>query len=68
MASRSLIWGIQKLKKVIMKYKVIDLRSHHFGKIFDFESCSHLNGLAGVLLKIDKNKVSLFKFNEVELV
>ncbi|MBQ4819917.1 hypothetical protein [Aquimarina sp. MMG016] len=51
-----------------MRYKVIDAKSQYFGKVLDFESCSHLKDLAGVLLKIEKNKVSLFKFNEVELV
>lgn len=51
-----------------MQYKVIDIRSRYFGKTLDFESCSHLNDLAGVLLRTENNKVSLFKFNEVELV
>ncbi|MDY8135200.1 hypothetical protein [Aquimarina sp. 2201CG5-10] len=51
-----------------MRYKVIDTRSQHFGKVLDFESCSNLKDLAGVLLKIEKNRVSLFKFSEVELV
>lgn len=51
-----------------MQYKVIDANSQHFGKVLDFESCSHLSDLGGVLLKIDMDKVSLFKFNEIEMV
>lgn len=51
-----------------MRYKVIDTKSQYFGEVLDFMSCSHLNDLGGVILKVDKNKVSLFKFNEVELI
>lgn len=51
-----------------MQYKVIDTKSQFFGKVLDFESCSTISDLGGVLLKIEKNRVSLFKFNEVELV
>ena len=51
-----------------MRYKVIDTRSQYFGKVLDFQSCSDLKDVAGVLLKTERNKVSLFKFNEVELV
>ncbi|WP_188112017.1 hypothetical protein [Aquimarina sp. RZ0] len=51
-----------------MQYKVIDTKSQYFGKVLDFESCSNLSDVAGVLLKIERNKVSLFKFNEIELV
>ncbi|WP_164914112.1 hypothetical protein [Aquimarina sediminis] len=51
-----------------MQYKVIDTKSQYFGKVLDFESCSTLSDLGGVLLKIERNRVSLFKFNEVELV
>ncbi|RZS99490.1 hypothetical protein [Aquimarina brevivitae] len=51
-----------------MQYKVIDAKSQYFGKILDFASISELTDLGGVLLKIEKDKVSLFKFNEVELV
>lgn len=57
-----------KSKKVVMQYKVIDAKSQYFGKVLDFASCSNLSDLGGVILKIEKNKVSLFKFNEVELV
>ncbi|WP_271765545.1 hypothetical protein [Aquimarina algiphila] len=56
------------IKSRIMRYKVIDAKSQYFGKILDFESCSTLSDLGGVLLKIERNRVSLFKFNEVELV
>lgn len=52
----------------IMQYKVIDRKSQYFGKVLDFESCATLNDLGGVLLKIGRNKVSLFKFNEVEMI
>jgi len=51
-----------------MKYKVIDSRSQHFGKILDFMTCNHLSELGGVILKIDHNNFSLFKFNEIEKV
>ncbi len=51
-----------------MRYKVIDAKSQYFGKVLDFESCATLSDLGGVLLKIERNRVSLFKFNEVELV
>ena len=51
-----------------MKYKVIDNKSQHFGKILDFKSCANLSDLGGVILKIDQKNASLFKFNEVELV
>ncbi|WP_160114786.1 hypothetical protein [Aquimarina sp. AU474] len=51
-----------------MQYKVIDAKSQYFGKVLDFESCPTLSDLGGVLLKIGRNKVSLFKFNEIELV
>jgi len=51
-----------------MRYKVIDTKSQHFGKVLDFESCASLSDLGGVLLKIETNKVSLFRFNEVEMV
>ncbi len=51
-----------------MQYKVIDAKSQYFGKVLDFESCSTLSDLGGVLLKIGSNRVSLFKFNEVEMV
>jgi len=61
-------WEISLIKLCIMRYKVIDVKSQHFGKVLDFESCATLNDLGGVLLKIGRNKVSLFKFNEVELV
>lgn len=57
-----------KSNRNIMQYKVIDAKSQYFGKVLDFESCSTLSDLGGVLLKIGSNKVSLFKFNEVELV
>jgi len=55
-------WEISLIKLCIMRYKVIDVKSQHFGKVLDFESCATLNE------KIGRNKVSLFKFNEVELV
>lgn len=51
-----------------MQYRVIDMKSQYFGKVLDFASCSTLRDLGGVLLKIENDKVSLFKFNEVELV
>ncbi len=51
-----------------MRYKIIDNKSQHFGKVLDFKSCTNPSGLAGVILEIDKNNVSLFKYNEVELV
>jgi len=51
-----------------MQYKVIDVRSQHFGRVLDFMSCSPIHDLGGVILKIDKHNSSLFKFNEVELV
>jgi len=57
-----------QIKLRIMRYKVIDGKSQYFGKVLDFESCSNLNDLGGVLLKIGRDKVSLFKFNEVELI
>ena len=57
-----------KSKSTTMQYKVIDAKSQYFGKVLDFESCSTLSDLGGVLLKIETNRVSLFKFNEVELV
>lgn len=57
-----------KSKLVSMQYKVIDTKSQYFGKVLDFESCSTLSDVGGVLLKIERNKVSLFKFNEIELV
>ncbi|WP_103864370.1 MULTISPECIES: hypothetical protein [Aquimarina] len=56
------------IKSRIMQYKVIDTRSQFFGRVLDFESCSTMGNLGGVLLKIERNRVSLFKFNEVELV
>ncbi len=58
----------KQIKSRIMRYKVIDAKSQYFGEILDFESCSTLSDLGGVLLKIERNRVSLFKFNEVELV
>ncbi len=58
----------KQIKSRIMQYKVIDGKSQFFGKVLDFESCSTLSDLGGVLLKIGRNRVSLFKFNEVELV
>lgn len=51
-----------------MQYKVIDVKSQFFGKVLDFASCANLSDLGGVLLKTENNKVSLFKFNEVELL
>lgn len=50
-----------------MRYKVIDSKSPFFGKILDFESCSTIAEISGVLLKTEKNRISLFKFSEVEM-
>ena len=55
-------------KIVIMRYKVIDAKSQYFGKVLDFSSCANISDLGGVLLKTEKNKVSLFKFSEVEML
>ena len=60
--------GKYKSNRRIMQYKVIDTKSQYFGKVLDFESCSNLSDLGGVLLKIGRNKVSLFKFNEIEKI
>ncbi len=57
-----------KSNRKIMQYKVIDTKSQYFGKVLDFESCSTLSDLGGVILKTERNRVSLFKFSEVELV
>ncbi len=51
-----------------MQYKVIDSKSQHFGRILDFKSCSVMKDLGGVILKIDNDTYSLFRFNEVEKV
>ncbi|GAA0713401.1 hypothetical protein GCM10009430_05130 [Aquimarina litoralis] len=53
---------------MIMQYKVIDTKSQHFGKVLDFESCANSNDLGGVILKIDENSFSLFRFSEVEKI
>ncbi len=65
--SMTKIWE-NKSNRKIMQYKVIDAKSQYFGKVLDFESCSTLSDLGGVILKTERNRVSLFKFNEVELV
>ncbi len=57
-----------KSKLVIMQYKVIDTKSQHFGKVLDFKSCADATDLGGVILKIDEETFSLFRFNEVEKI
>ncbi len=57
-----------KSKLVIMQYKVIDTKSQHFGKVLDFKSCADVKDLGGVILKIDEETFSLFRFNEVEKI
>ena len=51
-----------------MQYKVIDAKSQHFGKVLDFKSCANASDVAGVILEIDKETFSLFRFNEVEKI
>ncbi|MBQ4801624.1 hypothetical protein J8L88_02085 [Aquimarina sp. MMG015] len=51
-----------------MQYKVIDTKSQHFGKVLDFKSCADVKDLGGVILKIDEETFSLFRFNEVEKI
>ncbi len=57
-----------KSKLVIMQYKVIDAKSQHYGRILDFKSCSDMKDVGGVILKIDEETYSLFRFNEVEKI
>ncbi|MFD2563381.1 hypothetical protein [Aquimarina rubra] len=51
-----------------MQYKVIDAKSQHFGKVLDFKSCVNDKDLGGVILKIDEESFSLFRFSEVEKI
>ncbi len=51
-----------------MQYRVIDTKSHHYGRVLDFKSCSDMKDLGGVILKIDEETYSLFRFNEVEKI